>query len=311
MITKRFNVADDLKESSKITQVKGRTYTVGISWEDFKTLTREEFCSSNEIQKLETELWNHVIVGAGHAAYADRVVPRNVNPINARIPTAASGACYECGGTDHFKAVCPRLNQEPRLKGNRLNQALAIDGGIKPSDLGFSYEIEIASGKLVEIDKAEIICHEKVVRIPLLDGKVLRVLGERPEEKARHLMSALEQKQEEMAVMGDFSVVFPDDLSRLPPSREIKFQIELVPGAIPVVKSPYRWAPSKMEELSGQLKELHDKDFIRPSSWPWGAPVLFVKKQDGSFRMCIDYKELNKLTIKNRYPLPRIEDMFD
>ncbi|GJW45215.1 putative reverse transcriptase domain-containing protein [Tanacetum coccineum] len=76
-------------------------------------------------------------------------------------------------------------------------------------------------------------------------------------------------------------------------------------------ESPYRLAPFEMEELSGQLKELQDKGFIRPSSSPWGAPVLFVKKKDGSFRMCIDYKELKKLTVKNRYPLPRIDDLFD
>ncbi|GKA47485.1 putative nucleotidyltransferase, ribonuclease H, partial [Tanacetum coccineum] len=350
----------------------------------------------------------------GHLAKDCRVVPRNVNPVNARNPAAARGACFECGGTDHYKSACPRLNRAQGPGVNRPNQALAIDGGqgrrnngnqarrrafmlgaeearqdpnivtgtftlnnhyattlfdsgadysfvsttfipllgIEPSDLGFSYEIEIASGQLVEIDKvikgckleidghvfdinlipfrsrsfdviigmdwlsnhkAEIICHEKVVRIPLLDGKVLRVLGERPEEKARHLMSAKakEQKQEEMVVVRDFPEVFLDDLSGLPPIREIEFQIELVPGAIPVVKSPYRLAPSEMEELSGQLKELQDKGFIRPSSSPWGAPVLFVKKKDGSFRMCIDYKELNKLTIKNRYPLPRIDDLFD
>ncbi|GJR40335.1 putative reverse transcriptase domain-containing protein [Tanacetum coccineum] len=224
--------------------------------------------------------------------------------------------------------------------------------GIEPSELGFRYEIEIASGQLVEIDKvikgckleieghvfdidlipfghgsfdviigmdwlsnhkAEIICHEKVVRIPLLDGKVLRVLGERPEEKARLLMSAKasDKKQEEIVVVRDFPEVFPDHLSRLPPLREIKFRIELIPGAVLIAKSPCRLAPSELEELSGQLKELQDKGFIRPSSSPWGAPVLFVKKKDGSFRMCIDYRELNKLTVKNRYPLPRIDDLFD
>ncbi|GKE38279.1 putative reverse transcriptase domain-containing protein [Tanacetum coccineum] len=199
--------------------------------------------------------------------------------------------------------------------------------GIEPSDLGFSYEIEIASGKLVEIDKvikgckleieghefdinlipfgsrsfdviigmdwlsnhkAEITCHEKVVRIPLLDGKVLRVLGEKPEEKVRQLMSAKakEKKQEEIVVVRDFPEVLLDDLSRLPPIWEIEFRVELVLGAISVAKSPYRLAPSELEELSRQLKELQDKGFIRPSSSPWGALVLFVKKKDGSFRMC-------------------------
>ncbi|GJR74673.1 putative reverse transcriptase domain-containing protein [Tanacetum coccineum] len=92
---------------------------------------------------------------------------------------------------------------------------------------------------------------------------------------------------------------------------EPKFRIDLVPGATPVAKSPYRLEPSEMQELSEQLQELQDKGFIRPSHSPWGAPVLFVKKKDGSFRMCIDYRELNKLTVKNRYPLPRIDDLFD
>ncbi|GJS11874.1 putative reverse transcriptase domain-containing protein [Tanacetum coccineum] len=495
--------------SSQI-RTRGREAVVGMSWEDFKTLNREEFCPSNGMQKLETELWNNAMVGASHAVYTDRfhelarlvphlvtpegkrieryvyglalqiqgmvaatepktiqkavqiagtltdealrngsikknpekkgnggepskdrngrddnkrtrtgnaiattaipvrreytgtapkcttcnyhhppetpcrtcfncnrpghfakdcrVVPRNVNPINARNPV--SRTCYECGSTDHIKAACPRLNQGPG--GNHQNQVVAVNGGqgrgnqgnqargrafmlgakeahqdpnietgtftlnnhyattlfdsgvdysfvsttfipllgIEPSDLGFSYEIKIASGQLVEIDKvikgckleieghvfdinlipfgsgsfdmiigmdwlsnhkAKIICHQKVVRIPLPD----------------------------------------DDLSGLPPNQEIEFRIELAPGAIPVAKSPYRLAPSEMEELSGQLKELQDKGFIRPSSSPWGAPVLFVKKKDGSFRMCINYRELNKLTIKNHYPLPRIEDLFD
>ncbi|GJX80033.1 putative reverse transcriptase domain-containing protein [Tanacetum coccineum] len=104
---------------------------------------------------------------------------------------------------------------------------------------------------------------------------------------------------------------FPEDLPGLPPARPVEFQIDLIPGAAPVARAPYRLAPSEMKELSEQLQELSDKGFIRPSSSPWGAPVLFVKKKDGSFRMCIDYRELNKLTVKNRYPLPRIDDLFD
>ncbi|GJS77138.1 putative reverse transcriptase domain-containing protein [Tanacetum coccineum] len=95
----------------------------------------------------------------------------------------------------------------------------------------------------------------------------------------------------------------------LPPARPVEFQIDLIPGAAPVARAPYRLAPSEMKELSEQLQELSDKGFIRPSSSPWGAPVLFVKKKDGLFRMCIDYRELNKLTVKNRYLLPRIDDL--
>ncbi|GKE81604.1 putative reverse transcriptase domain-containing protein [Tanacetum coccineum] len=271
-----------------------------------------------------------------------RSVPRNVNPVNARNP--AVRACYECGSTDHDRPTCPRWNRAQGLGGNRPNQVAAnnegqghgnqgnqargrafmlgaeeahqdpnIVTGLEPSDFGFKYEIEIASGQLVKIDKvikgckleieghvfdidlipfghgsfdviigidwlskykAEIICHEKVVRISLLDGKVLRVLGERPKEKAIFFMGV--KKQEKIVVVRYFSEVFPDDLTGLPLIQEIEFQIELIPGAMPVAKSPYRLAPSELEELSRHQA-----------------------------------KELNKLTVKNRYPLPKIDDLFD
>nr|GFD25828.1 putative reverse transcriptase domain-containing protein [Tanacetum cinerariifolium] len=109
-----------------------------------------------------------------------------------------------------------------------------------------------------------------------------------------------EKRLQDVPIVRDFSEVFPEDLPGLPPTREVEFQIDLIPGVAPVARAPYRLAPSKMKELSDQLQELSDKGFIRPSSSPWGAPVLFVKKKDGSFRMCIDYRELNKLTVKNR-----------
>ncbi|GKE46461.1 putative reverse transcriptase domain-containing protein [Tanacetum coccineum] len=177
--------------------------------------------------------------------------------------------------------------------------------GLVPGELGFKYEIEIASEQLVEIDKvikgwkleikghvfdidlipfghesfdviigmewlsnykAEIVCQEKVVRIPLPDGKVLRVLGERPKEKVRFLMGI--KKQEEIVVVRYFPKVFLDDLSGLSPIWEIEFRIELAPRATLVAKSPYRLTPYELEELSRQLKELQDKGFIRPSSSP-------------------------------------------
>nr|GFB59795.1 putative reverse transcriptase domain-containing protein [Tanacetum cinerariifolium] len=139
------------------------------------------------------------------------------------------------------------------------------------------------------------------------------VHGERPEGNLKQLktMKVNELKLEDIPVIREFLDVFPKDLSGLPPSREVEFRIDLIHEAMPVAKSPYRLAPTEMQELANQLKELQDKGFIRPSSSPWGALVLFVKKKDGSFHMCIDYRELNKLTIKNRYPLPRIDDLFD
>ncbi|GJX56250.1 putative reverse transcriptase domain-containing protein [Tanacetum coccineum] len=105
--------------------------------------------------------------------------------------------------------------------------------------------------------------------------------------------------------------IFPEDLLGLPPTRQVEFQIDLMPDVAPVARAPYRLAPSEMKELSDQLQELSDKGFIRPSFLPWGVLVLFVKKKDGLFQICIDYRELNKLTVKNRYPLPRINDLFD
>ncbi|GJR86494.1 putative reverse transcriptase domain-containing protein [Tanacetum coccineum] len=235
-------------------------------------------------------------------------MPKNVNPVNVRNPTPARGACYECGSTDHLKPACPRLNRAQGPGGNRPNQVVAnnkcqgrgnqgnqarsrafmlgaeearqdpnIVTGLEPSELGFRYEIKIASKQLVEIDKVikgckleieghvfdidlipfghgsfdviigmdwlsnhkvEIICHEKVVRIPLLDGK------------------ASDKKQEEIVVVRDFPEVFSDNLSGLPPFREFEFRIELIPRVVPIAKSPYRLAPSGLEEFSGQLKEL-------------------------------------------------------
>ncbi|GKB66715.1 putative reverse transcriptase domain-containing protein [Tanacetum coccineum] len=119
------------------------------------------------------------------------------------------------------------------------------------------------------------------------------------------------KRLEDVPIVQEFPDVFPEDLSGLPPTRQLEFQIDLIPGDAPVARAPYRLAPSEMKELTEQPKELSDKGFIRPNFSPWGALILFVKKKDGSFRMCIDYRELNKLTVKNRYPLLRIDDLFD
>ena len=116
---------------------------------------------------------------------------------------------------------------------------------------------------------------------------------------------------EEVEVVQEFPEVFPEELTGLPPQREVEFSISLMPGAAPISISSYRMAPAEMLELKKQIQDLLSKGFIRPSVSPWGAPVLFVKKNDGSLRLCVDYRKLNQVTIKNKYPLPRIDDLFD
>ncbi|GAU45204.1 hypothetical protein TSUD_139090 [Trifolium subterraneum] len=118
-------------------------------------------------------------------------------------------------------------------------------------------------------------------------------------------------KLEEIPVVSEFSDVFPEDISDLPPEREVEFSIDLVPGTSPISMAPYRMSASELNELKKRLEELLEKKFIRPSVSPWGAPVLLVKKKEGSMRLCIDYRQLNKATIKNKYPLPRIDDLMD
>ncbi|GJT02704.1 putative reverse transcriptase domain-containing protein [Tanacetum coccineum] len=373
-------------------------FVVSVSWNDFKFMMIEEFCPSHEMQKLEIELWNHVMVGASHAAYTDRFhelastwqpqvyiitamqissaladeairngsikkvekrgnvgepskdkngrddnkrsrtgnafattanpigrentstwpkcttcnsyhapvgpcrtcynynrlghlvkdcrsMPRNVDPVNNRNPIVR--ACYECGSmTMSGQLVLGRGNQGNQARGRAF--MLGAEEARHDPNIMKGYAIEIASGQLVEIDKVIKGCKLEIEGhvfdidlIPFRHGS-FDVIIERPEEKARLLMSAKasDKKQEEIVVVKYFPKVFSDDLSGLPPIQEIKFWIELAPGATPVAKSPYRLVPSKLEELSGKLKELQDK-------------------------------ELNKLTIKNRYPLPRIDDLFD
>jgi hypothetical protein len=109
----------------------------------------------------------------------------------------------------------------------------------------------------------------------------------------------------------EYQDVFPDELPGMPPECDIEFLIDLLPGTAPIAKRPYRILVDELEELKKQLKELLDKQFIHPSSSPWGAPVIFVEKKDGTQRMCVDYRALNEVTIKNKYPLPHIEDLFD
>ncbi|GKA07950.1 putative reverse transcriptase domain-containing protein [Tanacetum coccineum] len=182
-----------------------------------------------------------------------------------------------------------------------LNQPFKID--LMTIKLG-SFDIVIGMDWLSKYH-AKILCDEKVVHIPI-DGETLIIRSDQIMEKKSN-----EKRLEFIPIVRKFLDVFPEDLPSLPPVRQVEFQIDLIPGAALVTRAPYRLAPLEVQELSNQLQELADRGFIRPSTSPWGAPILFAKKKDGSFRMCIDYRELNKLTVKNRYPLLRIDDLFD
>jgi hypothetical protein len=119
------------------------------------------------------------------------------------------------------------------------------------------------------------------------------------------------KKIADVPVVCEFPDVFPDDLPGLPPDRDVEFKIELLPGTAPISRRPYKMPPNELAELKIQLGELLQKGLIRPSSSPWGCPAIFVKKKDQSLRMCVDYRPLNAVTIKNKYPLPRIDILFD
>jgi hypothetical protein len=119
------------------------------------------------------------------------------------------------------------------------------------------------------------------------------------------------QNLEDILVACEFPNVFPEDLPGMPPDRDVEFIIELQPGTTPISKRPYKMTPKELAELKVQLNELLDKRYIRPISSPWGCLALFVKKKDQILRLCVDYRPLNTITVKNKYPLPRIDILFD
>ncbi|GJY23895.1 putative reverse transcriptase domain-containing protein [Tanacetum coccineum] len=266
---------------------------VVIREREWRSLVRlEDFGKTTRRQRRELDWCFNCPETEGHFGPWDCRAPvRQVAPVNAVRMNNNLRVCHECGSPDHFCNTCPKLNRASGQVGNQL----ALEGSRNNRGNGNQVRGRAFNGNLnanerfdviVGMDwlsqhKAMIVCHEKVVEIPVEDGRILRVHGERAVGITKALKSAKEDepKLNDISVVREFEDVFPEDLSGLPPQR--------------------------------QLQELQDKGFIRPSHSPWGAPVLFVKKKDGSLRMCIDYRELNKLTVKNRYPLPRIDDLFD
>ncbi|KAI3776791.1 hypothetical protein L1987_46581 [Smallanthus sonchifolius] len=238
--------------------------------------------------------------------------------------------CFECGETGHIKTNYHKLKKPDRT-------GLKPVDGVKKNARSFVLHTHEAAGFdiVLEMDwlasnQAHILCDKKAIELRSKDN-ILTIHGDKLSNSVgiismlkatKYLRKAClaylvsittytRKKIEHVPVVDEFPDIFPDELHGIPPEREVEFKINLVPGTAPIAKAPYRLAPTEMEELNKQLDELLENGFIRPSSSPWGAPVLFFKKKDSSMRMCIDYCELNKVTTKNRYPLPRIDDLFD
>nr|GEW02699.1 retrotransposable element Tf2 [Tanacetum cinerariifolium] len=261
----------------------GREVANGRPWTEVKQMMTDEFCPTKKVYRLEDE---HKMQGQTKPELLLNVtIVEDVILINA------------------LQSV-----------------KIVEEWDIRPKTAKDCQSKNVASGAAVQPNVVCYECGERGYKSRVCPKKADRrggiVQARKYIERGSQLFIAQVTKKEpakkqlqDVPVICNFPEVFLDDLPGLSPPRQVEFKIKLIPSAAPVTRAPYRMAPSELKELSDQLKELFEKEFIRRSSSPWGASVLFVKKKDGSFRMCIDYQELNKLTVKNWYPLSRIDDL--
>jgi hypothetical protein len=241
--------------------------------------------------------------GATHSFVSASWVESHNIPIEPMIPPLRVNSV---GGKVQSNRICPNLRIEIR----EIDfPAILVVMGTQGLDfiLGMNW---------LHRNQATVSCDKRTVKLvsPSRKEVVTKLYLPELEEGACHHLSVDDKESnpiEAIRIVSEFSDVFPEELPGMPPERKVEFAIELIPGTAPISKRAYRVSGPESVELKKQIDELLEKGYIRPSTSPWTAPVLFVEKKDGTKRMCIDYRALNEVTIKNKYPLPRIEDLFD
>jgi hypothetical protein len=235
--------------------------------------------------------------GASHSFVTKSFVKKHNIP---NYPLKKKLLIRSLGGELRATHSCPQTKIE--IRGLSFLVELII---LEPSGINVILEIDY----LTKYDGV-ISCAKTMVTLTTPQGERIEVNVSMP-ATAETMVNQLEEKSlEHIRIVCEYLDVFPEELPGMPPDRDIEFSIELLPGTAPISKRAYQMDVKDLIELKKQIEELLEKGFIRPSSSPWGAPVLFVNKKDGSRRMCVDYRSLNEVTIKNKYPLPRIEDLF-
>jgi hypothetical protein len=236
--------------------------------------------------------------GASHSFISSSFVVKHHLPITIMKQTMVVSSP---GGETRTKHICPAISVTIRGVDFLANLIVLDSKGI---------DIILGMDRLRKYDGV-ILCAKREIRLTKEDGTIVEFNAAIQAEYISLLNKVQGTTLNEIRVVQEYHDVLPKDLPGMPPDRDIEFIIELLPGMPPIAKRPYRMLVNELVELKKQIAELQSKGFIHPSSSPWGPPVLFMENKDGTQWMCVNYRSLNEVTIKNKYPLPRIEDLFD